>query len=262
MAFDLSSIQRTKRLRAPKIVIAGPGKIGKTTFAADAPNSVGILTEDGADAVDAAAKVRFLKSSRGMIGSATLASTNRKRPMIASPPAMSPATSGVANALVWTLVRPIRIGMIPAANVTAPRKSIVCLPRPRIVGSSTAMIDIAIVLGVSGARLALRGASRAAAWFYIGLAVFTLWLTFGPDAGLYTALYYTVPVFSFLRAPSRAGVVVVLCLVVLAAPAMVAIMKRRGANLAFAILLVLAPVWPAGMCGISLPACCWPLSSC
>jgi hypothetical protein len=55
MAFDLSSIRRTKRLRAPKIVIAGPGKIGKTTFASMAPNSIGILTEDGADAVDAAA---------------------------------------------------------------------------------------------------------------------------------------------------------------------------------------------------------------
>jgi len=55
MAFDLKSIQRTKRLRAPKIVIAGPGKIGKTTFAATAPNAIGILTEDGADAVDAAA---------------------------------------------------------------------------------------------------------------------------------------------------------------------------------------------------------------
>ena len=55
MAFNLQSIQRTKRLRAPKIVIAGPGKIGKTTFAAHAPNAVGILTEDGADAVDAAA---------------------------------------------------------------------------------------------------------------------------------------------------------------------------------------------------------------
>lgn len=53
MAFDLSSIKRTKRLRAPKIVIAGPGKIGKTTFAASAPNAIGILTEDGADAVDA-----------------------------------------------------------------------------------------------------------------------------------------------------------------------------------------------------------------
>jgi hypothetical protein len=55
MAFDLSSVQRTKRLRAPKVVVVGPGKIGKTTFAANAPNSIGILTEDGADAVDAAA---------------------------------------------------------------------------------------------------------------------------------------------------------------------------------------------------------------
>jgi hypothetical protein len=55
MAFDLSTIRRTKRLRAPKLVIAGPGKIGKTSFAASAPNAIGILTEDGADAVDAAA---------------------------------------------------------------------------------------------------------------------------------------------------------------------------------------------------------------
>lgn len=53
MAFDLSSICKTKRMRAPKIVVAGPGKIGKTTFAAYAPGAVGILTEDGADAVDA-----------------------------------------------------------------------------------------------------------------------------------------------------------------------------------------------------------------
>ena len=51
--------------------------------------------------------------------------------------------------------------------------------------------------------------------------IFTFWLTFGPKAGLYTLLYYTVPVFSFLRAPSRAGIVVTLCLVVLAAPALI-----------------------------------------
>jgi hypothetical protein len=55
MAFDITSVTKTKRLRAPKLVIAGPGKIGKTTFAAMAPNAVGILTEDGADAVDASA---------------------------------------------------------------------------------------------------------------------------------------------------------------------------------------------------------------
>lgn len=53
--FDLSSIKKTRRARAPKVVVAGPGKIGKTTFAASAPNAIGILTEDGADAVDASA---------------------------------------------------------------------------------------------------------------------------------------------------------------------------------------------------------------
>ena len=51
--FDLKSISKTRRVRSPKIVIVGQGKIGKTTFAAMAPNAIGILTEDGADAVDA-----------------------------------------------------------------------------------------------------------------------------------------------------------------------------------------------------------------
>lgn len=55
MAFDLASISKTRRVRAPKVVIVGPGKIGKTTFASHAPNAIGILTEEGADAVDAQA---------------------------------------------------------------------------------------------------------------------------------------------------------------------------------------------------------------
>lgn len=55
MSISLASISRTRRIRAPKVVIAGPGKIGKTTFAAMAPNAIGILTEDGADAVEAQA---------------------------------------------------------------------------------------------------------------------------------------------------------------------------------------------------------------
>jgi len=98
---------------------------------------------------------------------------------------------------------------------------------------------LAIVFGVLGARMMLRTDRRDVAWYYIILAVFTFWLTLGPAAGLYTLLYKAVPVFSFLRAPSRAGIVVTLCLVVLAAPALVAIMQRRGANLAGAILLLL-----------------------
>jgi hypothetical protein len=110
---------------------------------------------------------------------------------------------------------------------------------------------LALVLGVSGAILALRssarpherlferGPERDVAWYYVGLAVFTFWLTFGPKAGLYTVLYYTVPVFSFLRAPSRAGIVVTLCLVVLAAPALIVLMRRRASNGAFAVLFLL-----------------------
>lgn len=53
--FDLNSISRTRRLEAPKILLAGEPKIGKSTFAACAPNAIGILTEDGLAGVDAKA---------------------------------------------------------------------------------------------------------------------------------------------------------------------------------------------------------------
>jgi hypothetical protein len=83
------------------------------------------------------------------------------------------------------------------------------------------------------------GLQRDERWYYVGLALFTFWLTLGPSAGLYTALYQTVPVLSFVRAPSRAGIVVTLCLVVLATPALIALMRRRATNAAFAVLLAL-----------------------
>lgn len=55
MAFDLKSISRTRRMEAPKILLAGEPKIGKSTFAASAPKSIGILTEDGLSGIDAQA---------------------------------------------------------------------------------------------------------------------------------------------------------------------------------------------------------------
>lgn len=61
MAFDLNSITRGKRLRAPKIVIYGPPKVGKSTFAASAPGAIGIITEEGLDNLDVAA---FPKASK------------------------------------------------------------------------------------------------------------------------------------------------------------------------------------------------------
>lgn len=55
MSFDLASISRTRRVRAPKIVVAGANKIGKSTFAASAPGAIGILTEQGMDAIESQA---------------------------------------------------------------------------------------------------------------------------------------------------------------------------------------------------------------
>jgi len=100
---------------------------------------------------------------------------------------------------------------------------------------------LATVLGIYGAFLWIRRQpdTRDVAWFYAGLAVFTLWLTLGPEAGLYSVLYHTVPVFSFLRAPARAGIVVTLCLVILAAAAIQALVNRKHSRLAFGALLAL-----------------------
>lgn len=115
---------------------------------------------------------------------------------------------------------------------------------------------LAVSLGLWGAWLGLRSARASApladappatpamprdvVWFYITAAIVAFWTTFGPNAGLYTLLHNTVPVFSFLRAPSRTGVVVTLCLVVLAAPAMMKLMAGRRRTAVFAALLVLA----------------------
>src|SRR5688572_142223 len=100
--------------------------------------------------------------------------------------------------------------------------------------------------GVPGTRtlragVPLRGGvDKDVAWFYITAAVIAFWTTFGPKAGLYTLFYYTIPVFSFLRAPSRTGIVVTLCLVVLAAPALLRLMDLRKGRAMFAVLLALA----------------------
>lgn len=98
------------------------------------------------------------------------------------------------------------------------------------------------VLGVWGAWIGIRKLRDRIApdvvWFYVATAIIAFWTTLGPKAGLYTAFYYAIPVFSFLRAPSRAGIVVTLCLVVLASLAMTRLIKGR--RVVFAILMLLA----------------------
>jgi hypothetical protein len=55
MSINLASITRTRRMQAPKMLLAGDTKIGKSTFAATAPGAIGICTEDGLSGIDAQA---------------------------------------------------------------------------------------------------------------------------------------------------------------------------------------------------------------
>jgi len=78
---------------------------------------------------------------------------------------------------------------------------------------------ITTVLGVYGLWRVMRrgdegGGSRDVAGYYFLVALVSLWASFGPAAGLYTFLFKTIPVFSFLRAPARFGILVALAFTV------------------------------------------------
>lgn len=104
---------------------------------------------------------------------------------------------------------------------------------------------VTTVLGLAGLA-GLAGATRARAviarrddgWFYASVAVVALWSSFGPSAGLYAWLYKTVPVFAWLRAPSRLGLIVALALAVLGAWAVKALLARARRPVAASAALV------------------------
>ena len=85
---------------------------------------------------------------------------------------------------------------------------------------------VAVILGAAGIVLAARRSQhRETALLYGSLGVLALWSSFGPRAGLYRVLYY-LPTFSFLRAPSRLGLVVTLVLALFACFSLRAILAR------------------------------------
>jgi hypothetical protein len=78
-----------------------------------------------------------------------------------------------------------------------------------------------VVLGTVGLAAAAKGGRseprcRETLALYGSLGLLAFWASFGPAAGLYTLLYRLVPLFTFLRAPSRFGLLVVLVLSVFA----------------------------------------------
>jgi len=75
---------------------------------------------------------------------------------------------------------------------------------------------VATVFGIGGCLVARTKPEREVVLVYGGLTALALWMSFGPAAGLYSALYKTVPMLSWLRTPSRFGLIVAFGLSILA----------------------------------------------
>ncbi|HSL21584.1 MAG TPA: hypothetical protein VK886_08610 [Vicinamibacterales bacterium] len=101
----------------------------------------------------------------------------------------------------------------------------------------------ALVLAAIGVVAAGRGGPRRkVAIFYALVALFGFWLSLGPAGGLYLILHNTLPVFSFLRAPSRFGLSVTLALAVLSAMGVEAVARKNamGARVAAVLPAIVA----------------------
>jgi hypothetical protein len=107
---------------------------------------------------------------------------------------------------------------------------------------------LATALGLTGLCIGSRRraadnaavAARDVVLFYAAIIVIAFWASFGPNAGLYTALFNTIPLFAFLRAPARMGIMVTLGLTVLSGVALASILSSRPRRTAIATALVLA----------------------
>ena len=75
---------------------------------------------------------------------------------------------------------------------------------------------LAIALATVAMVKYFQGRDVPAVRLYATIGILAFWASLGPAGGLYTALYYVVPAFSFLRAPVRFGVLVLLAIAVLA----------------------------------------------
>ena len=101
---------------------------------------------------------------------------------------------------------------------------------------------VTLVFGAWGAWIARRDRRDELLALYGGLTVLAFWASFGPKALLYSALYHVVPMFAWLRAPARFGLIAGFGLSVLAGVAIAAWLRtaRRPGLVTAALVLVAA----------------------
>jgi hypothetical protein len=101
---------------------------------------------------------------------------------------------------------------------------------------------VVLVFSVVGVLRGWRSAEqRLMTVLYGGIVALALWLSLGPAGGFYSVAYRWMPGFSFMRAPSRFGVVVTLALCVLQGFGVTAFLKRASRPLLWtAALLTIA----------------------
>ena len=81
--------------------------------------------------------------------------------------------------------------------------------------------------GLPAAAASEASVPRRWAGLYVAIALLAFWASLGPAAGLYLWLYHVVPAFSFLRAPVRFGVLVLLAIAVLAGVGVTWLERKR-----------------------------------
>ena len=101
---------------------------------------------------------------------------------------------------------------------------------------------IATGLGVASLWVARKRFGGELFAIYGGLIVLAAWASFGPAGGLYAWLYRALPLFTWLRAPARLGLIVVMGMAALTGLSVAAILDRVRSRAAVAIALGLLAI--------------------
>ena len=112
---------------------------------------------------------------------------------------------------------------------------------PGILALVLAPIGLVSLARRSGADPTAGVSARETLLLFGSIGLLAVWASFGPIAGLYSLLYYTIPPFSFLRAPSRFGPVIMLAIAIFAAfGARTLIARVRHSGVVTGMLVALA----------------------